>query len=87
MANRFIAIEKQVEAQTTKSGFIVTGQDLQDMPYRKGKVIAVSPLVSPEIGLSEGMSVYYNNVRALDIFHDGQNIIVIQENDLIAVDV
>ena len=80
---------KQLEAEeTTKSGIILTSS-AQEKP-QEGEVIAVGPggtVDGKEVKMQvkEGQKVIYSKYAGTEVKLDGQEYIIVRQNDILAV--
>jgi chaperonin GroES len=83
-----LIVERVEEDAKTASG-IVLPDTAKEKP-EKGKVLAVSDGVFQEDGsrrpldVSEGDEIYYSRYGGNDITHDGQELLVLREQDVLA---
>ena len=80
---------KQLEAEeTTKSGIILTGT-AQEKP-QEAEVIAVGPgglVDGKEVGMQvkEGQKVIYSKYAGTEVKLEGEEYIIVRQNDILAV--
>ena len=87
MANKFIAVDVIEEEIKSDTGFILSGEDANNLRYKKAKVLSISPLVTPELGIKEGDVIYYDKHQGLTIHENGVVLTIIQERDVIGISV
>jgi len=81
---------KQCEAEETTAGGIVLPDTAKEKPQR-GKVVATGPgkmLENGERGemsLKKGMEVFYGKYVGTEIKIDGEEFVLIRENDVLAI--
>ncbi len=80
--NKYILIEKVFEKVKAKSGLILTGEDVSEMRYHKGKVFDVGIQVS---GIQYGDTVLYDKVNSHDVLINETRYTILQEKDVVVV--
>lgn len=77
-----IVITHVEEEVRTDSGLVLSGEDTNQLRYKRGKVVAAGTEVK---AISEGDEIYYDKVQSYTmIIHDKQYTII-QERDVVVV--
>jgi len=79
---KYIVIKPIDEEVKTDSGLILSGKDVDDFRYRKGKVITPGTDV---VGINEGDEIYYDKVQSFTMIIGEEQRTVIQERDVVVV--
>ena len=80
--NEFIVIDKIEEEVRTDSGLILSGEDVNQMRYAKGKIKTVGDQVTQ---VNPEDVIYYDKRSAYDVVLSGQPVTVIQLKDVVIV--
>ena len=80
--NEFIIIDKIEEEVRTDSGLILSGDDVSQMRYAKGKIKTVGDQVTQ---VNPEDVIYYDKRSAYDVVLSGQPVTVIQLKDVVIV--
>jgi co-chaperonin GroES (HSP10) len=80
--NEFIIIDKIEEEVRTDSGLILSGEDVNQMRYAKGKIKTVGDKVTQ---VNPEDVIYYDKRSAYDVVLSGQPVTVIQLKDVVIV--
>tara|TARA_A100000171_G_scaffold28887_2_gene26950 strand:+ start:2877 stop:3134 length:258 start_codon:yes stop_codon:yes gene_type:complete len=80
--NEFIIIEKIEEEVKTESGLILSGEDVSQMRYAKGKIKTVGDQVTQ---VKAEDVIYYDKRSAYDVVLSGEPVTVIQLKDVVIV--
>ena len=83
-----VVLTKAQAEETTKSGIVLTGQD-KEKPAQ-GEVIAVGPggvIDGKEVSMYvvAGQKVIYSKYAGTEVKLDGQEYIILRQNDILAV--
>tara|TARA_R100001443_G_scaffold115578_1_gene133687 strand:+ start:4718 stop:4975 length:258 start_codon:yes stop_codon:yes gene_type:complete len=77
-----IAIEKIEEEVKTKSGLLLSNEDVKDFRYQKGKIILVGTEVDQ---LKKDDIIYYDTRQSYTLLIKGNQVTIIQERDVVVV--
>lgn len=80
--NKFLLIERIVEQKQSKSGLVLSGDELQDMRYHYGIIHDIGENVH---GIFKGEKIMYDRVHSYDVMIDDNRLTVIQEKDIVCV--
>ena len=80
--NKYIIIKDIEEQVTTESGLLLSGADMENMRYAKGKVIAPGTEVK---NIAKGDVVYYDKRQAFIMIIKENPVTIIQERDVVVV--
>ena len=78
----YIILSDIIEEQKSASGMILTGESLNDMRYRKGKVIKAGTDVTV---IHEGDVIMYDKSNSFSMMLEGNTVTIIQLRDIIVV--
>jgi co-chaperonin GroES (HSP10) len=81
--NKYIIIKDIEEQVTTESGLLLSGADMENMRYAKGKVIAPGTEVK---NIAKGDVVYYDKRQAFIMIIKENPVTIIQERDVVVVE-
>lgn len=74
---------KQVEEEVqTSSGLILSGEDTNQLRYKRGVVITQGTDVS---SISEGDQIYYDKAQSYTMIVNNEQFTIIQERDVVLV--
>lgn len=73
---------KDIEEEVTVSGLVLSGQDAENMRYKKAKVIKAGTDVT---GIEDGDKVYYDKRNAFTMLIEDESYTIIQERDVVVV--
>ena len=79
---KYIAIKAIKEKITTGSGLLLSGQDVDDIRYKKAEVIAPGSDVSV---IKKGDTVYYDSRAGYSMFIEDEQLTIIREHDVVVV--
>jgi len=79
---KYIAIKSIDEEIKTKSGLILSGEDANQMRYKKGKVVEPGTDVR---GIESGDLIYYDKMNGFTMMIKDEQFTVIQERDVVVV--
>ena len=80
--NNFIVIDKVEEEVKTDSGLILSGEDVSQMRYGKGRIKTVGDLVTQ---VKADDVIYYDKRSAYDVVLAGDPVTGIQLKDVVIV--
>lgn len=79
---KYIVIKDVQETVTTESGLILTGEDTNQLRYKRAYVIAVGTDVSV---IDETQELYYDKVNSFTMLIEGEQYTIISERDVVVV--
>lgn len=79
---KYIVIKPIEEEVKTDSGLILSGKDVDEFRYRRGKVVTPGTEV---VGISSGDEIYYDKGHSFTMIIGEENCTVIQERDVVVV--
>ncbi len=79
---KYIAIKEIKEEITTKSGLLLSGDDVDDIRYKKAKVAAPGSDVTV---INTGDTIYYDSRAGYSMFIEDEQFTVIREHDVVVV--
>lgn len=79
---KYIAIKEIKEEITTKSGLLLSGDDVDDIRYKKAKVAAPGSDVTV---INVGDTIYYDSRAGYSMFIEDEQFTVIREHDVVVV--
>jgi len=79
---KYIVIKPIDEEVKTDSGLILSGKDVDEFRYRRGRVITPGLNV---VGINPGDEVYYDKVQSFTMIIGEEQCTVIQERDVVVV--
>ncbi len=77
-----IVIKNVDEDIKTASGLILSGDDTNQLRYKKGKVITPGTEVK---AIQEGDVIYYDKAQSYTMIVNEEQVIIIQERDVVLV--
>lgn len=77
-----IVVRKVGEEVKTKSGVLLSAEEVDSFRYKKAEVVLVGSDVN---GIAAGDIIYYDNARAYTLVIEGENATIIQERDVVVV--
>jgi len=77
-----IVIRQIDEEVKTSSGLVLSGEDTNQLRYKRGKVIAPGTEVK---SIQEGDEIYYDKAQSYMMIVGDEQVIVIQERDVVLV--
>ena len=78
----YIILSDIIEEQKSASGMILTGESLNDMRYRKGKVIKAGTDVTV---IKEDDVIMFDKSNSFSMMLNGNTVTIIQLRDIIVV--
>ena len=78
----YIILSDIIEEQKSASGMILTGESLNDMRYRKGKVIKAGTDVTV---IKEDDVIMFDKSNSFSMMLEGNTVTIIQLRDIIVV--
>lgn len=79
---KYIAIKEIKEEITTKSGLLLSGDDVDDIRYKKATVAAPGSDVTV---INVGDTIYYDSRAGYSMFIEDEQFTVIREHDVVVV--
>lgn len=79
---KYIVVKDIQEEVRTESGLILSGEDANQLRYRKAEVIAPGTDVSV---IDEGDELYYDKAHSFTMLIDDTQYTIIQERDVVVV--
>jgi len=79
---KYIVVKNVDEEIMTESGLVLTGDDANQMRYKKAVVIASGTEV---MDIKEGDAVYYDKGRSFTMVIDEAHCTIIREGDVVVV--
>jgi len=79
---KYIVIKPIDEEVKTDSGLILSGKDVDEFRYRRGRVITPGLDV---VGINTGDEIYYDKVQSFTMIIGEEQCTVIQERDVVVV--
>jgi co-chaperonin GroES (HSP10) len=79
---KYIAVKDIEQEVTTDSGLVLSGEDANQLRYRKAKVIAPGTDVTV---ISEGDVIHYDKGHGFTMIIHDQQYTIIQERDVVVV--
>ena len=77
-----IVIKHVDEEVKTASGLVLSGEDTNQLRYKRGKVIASGTEVK---AISEGDEIYYDKAQSYTMIIHDEQFTIIQERDVVVV--
>ena len=78
----YIAIKKVKEEITTKSGLLLSGDDVDGIRYKKATVAESGTDVTV---INKGDTIYYDSRTGYTMFIEDEQFTIIQEHDVVVV--
>lgn len=79
---KYIVVRDIQEEVRTESGLILSGEDTNQLRYRKAEVIATGTNVDV---IDEGDELYYDKAHSFTMLIDNTQYTIIQEKDVVVV--
>ena len=79
---KYIAIKKVKEEITTKSGLLLSGDDVDGLRYKKATVAESGTDVTV---INKGDTIYYDSRAGYSMFIEDEQFTIIQEHDVVVV--
>ena len=79
---KYIAIKKVREEITTKSGLLLSGDDVDGIRYKKATVAESGTDVTV---INKGDTIYYDSRTGYTMFIEDEQFTIIQEHDVVVV--
>ena len=79
---KYIAIKKVKEEITTKSGLLLSGDDVDGIRYKKATVAESGTDVTV---INKGDTIYYESRTGYTMFIEDEQFTIIQEHDVVVV--
>ena len=79
---KYIVVKDIHETVTTESGLILSGEDTNQLRYKKASVIAAGTDVQ---AIEEGDELYYDKAHSFTMLIDDAQYTVISERDVVVV--
>jgi len=79
---KYIVIKSIDEEIKTQSGLILSGEDTNQMRYKKGRIIESGTDVR---GIDSGELIYYDKINSFTMLIGDEQFTVIQERDVVVV--
>ena len=79
---KYIAIKKVKEEITTKSGLLLSGDDVDGIRYKKATVAESGTDVTV---INKGDTIYYDSRTGYSMFIEDEQFTIIQEHDVVVV--
>lgn len=79
---KYIVVRDIQEEVRTESGLILSGEDTNQLRYRKAEVIATGTNVDV---IDEGDELYYDKAHSFTMLIDDTQYTIIQEKDVVVV--
>ena len=79
---KYIAIKKVKEEITTKSGLLLSGDDVDGIRYKKATVAESGTDVTV---INKGDTIYYDSRAGYTMFIEDEQFTIIQEHDVVVV--
>jgi co-chaperonin GroES (HSP10) len=79
---KYIAIKKVKEEITTKSGLLLSGDDVDGIRYKKATVAESGTDVTV---INKGDTIYYDSRAGYSMFIEDEQFTIIQEHDVVVV--
>jgi len=79
---KYIAITEIKEEVTTKSGLLLSGEDVDGIRYKKA--IVAEPGTDVTV-INKGDTIYYDSRTGYTMFIDSEQFTIIQEHDVVVV--
>jgi co-chaperonin GroES (HSP10) len=79
---KYIAIKKVKEEITTKSGLLLSGDDVDGIRYKKATVAESGTDVTV---INKGDTIYYDSRTGYTMFIEDEQFTIIQEHDVVVV--
>lgn len=77
-----IIIRQVDEEVKTASGLVLSGEDTNQLRYKRGKVIASGTEVK---AIAEGDEIYYDKAQSYTMIINDEQFTIIQERDVVVV--
>lgn len=77
-----IVIHQIEEEVKTASGLVLSGEDTNQLRYKRGKVVASGTEVK---AISEGDEIYYDKAQSYTMIVHDEQFTIIQERDVVVV--
>ena len=77
-----IVIKQIDEEVKTSSGLVLSGEDTNQLRYKRGKVVTPGTEVKT---IQEGDEIYYDKAQSYMMIVNDEQVIVIQERDVVLV--
>jgi co-chaperonin GroES (HSP10) len=77
-----IVIRQVDEEVKTASGLVLSGEDTNQLRYKRGKVITPGTEVK---SISEGDEIYYDKAQSYTMIINDEQFTIIQERDVVVV--
>ena len=79
---KYIIVKDIQEEIKTESGLILSGEDTNQLRYKRGKVITPGTEVK---SISEGDEIYYDRAQSYTMIIHDEQFTIIQERDVVLV--
>jgi co-chaperonin GroES (HSP10) len=77
-----IVIRHVDEEVKTSSGLVLSGEDTNQLRYKRGRVVTPGTEVK---SISEGDEIYYDKAQSYTMIVHDEQVIIIQERDVVLV--
>jgi co-chaperonin GroES (HSP10) len=77
-----IVIRQIDEEVRTSSGIVLSGEDTNQLRYKRGKVVTPGTEV---LSISEGDEIYYDKAQSYTMIINDEQFTIIQERDVVLV--
>ncbi len=79
---KYLIVKDVQETITTESGLILSGEDTNQLRYKRGEVIASGTDV---VVIQKGDELYYDKSHSFTMLIDNMQYTIIQERDVVVV--